>query len=60
MEQIGVCSRLKPKKSIHKGGVPMIITIISLIIGIPGAIWAIIQIVTYYKNKDRHDGSIVH
>ena len=33
----------------------MIIAIITLAIGIPGAIWAIIQIVTYCKNKDRHD-----
>ena len=33
----------------------MIITIIALIIGIPGAIWAMIQIIAYYKNKDRHN-----
>ena len=35
----------------------MIITIIALIIGIPGAIWAMIQIVTYYKHKDRQNSS---
>lgn len=29
---------------VYKGGVPVIIAIITLIIGIPGAIWATIQI----------------
>lgn len=42
---------------VYKGGVPVIIAIITLIIGIPGAIWATIQIISYRKNKDRHDSS---
>ena len=35
---------------VYKGGVPVIIAIITLIIGIPGAIWATIQIISYRKN----------
>ena len=49
--------RRKLGNLVYKGGVPVIIAIITLIIGIPGAIWATIQIISYRKNKDRHDSS---
>ena len=51
---------MNKKNLIQKGGMLMVIAIISMAIGIPGALWAIIQIVNYLKNKDRHNSSNVH